>query len=162
MRPTMKTVAKVLMNIHMNILALARGSCVLWSLVVIVGSWASTPPFSTSPFLPFSSISVSDMLMSVLSEALESGRSIEGERNWLPVNRLSREGDDWSSKSESAFIDAIAQPHSWLGEWESADESLPEYGLKSRESRCEAWKSCNVEAKWPSFEDLYGLDWVTE
>ena len=116
-RLTMNTVASVLMNIHMNIFALASGSCVLWSLVVIVGIWPSTPPFSTSPFLPFSSNSASDMLMSVRSEALESGRSIEGERYWVPVKRFSREGDDGSSKSKSAFIDAIAQPRSWLGEW---------------------------------------------
>lgn len=112
----MKTVANVLMNIHANIFALAKGSWAVWSLVVMVGIRPSGPdPFSTSPFLPFSSISVSDILMRVLSEALESGRSIGGERYCcVPVKRFSKEGEYWSSKSESDFIDAMA-PGSWLG-----------------------------------------------
>ncbi len=75
----MKTVASVLTNIHANIFGLAIGSGATWSLVTTTGD-EGTPfmvCFSTSAFLVFSSISVSDMLSKVLSELLDSLRELE-------------------------------------------------------------------------------------
>ena len=84
----MKTVANVLMPIHISIFALANGSGAIWSFVMMFGVWASgpsTPSFSRSLAFPFlSSSSVSDMLSSVRSDDRESLRD-----SGLPAVNLS-------------------------------------------------------------------------
>ncbi len=71
---TIVTVAMVLTNIHIKILALAYGSLVACSLVTTLGSCSMRPSFSRSPVLVLSSASESDMLKSVLSERVDSLR----------------------------------------------------------------------------------------
>ena len=65
---TIMTVAMVFTTIQNMSFALARGSAVTWSFVIVFGNNPSAAAFSRSVLLLFSSISVSDMLSRVLSE----------------------------------------------------------------------------------------------
>ena len=87
-RLTIMTVATVLRAIQNISFALANLSSVTWSFVTVFGSKPSAASFSRSVLLLFSSISVSDIFRSVLSELRESGRSIS--RLWLFSSFISR------------------------------------------------------------------------
>ena len=96
-RLTIMTVATVLTTIQNISFALANGSAVTWSFVIVFGNNPSAASFSRSVLLLFSSISVSDMFRSVLSELRESDRRIS--RLWLLSSFISRIFSDSAFKA---------------------------------------------------------------